>query len=229
MSLPRILITGASGFIGRHLLEVLKEDFEIIGLARRSQVHCGAPIHKNITWNQVDIADREALKAVFRDIRESGGAQYVMHLAAHYDFTGEDHPEYYRTNVDGLRNVLDLCRRLRPRCFIFSSSTAACLFPEPGQALTENSVPDGDHIYYESRVVPRIVDDQIVGLAVNARIARLHDEQGDAVEVAVCAARASGDEDLIRRTLAGETEAFSGGTGDHHCRMSSCLHVEAMM
>ena len=48
MALPRILVTGASGFIGRHLLEALKEDFQIIGLARRSQIRCGAPFHSNI-------------------------------------------------------------------------------------------------------------------------------------------------------------------------------------
>ena len=44
-------------------------------------------------------------------IRLLGGAETVVHLAAHYDFTGEEHPEYQRTNVEGLRNTLDLSRR----------------------------------------------------------------------------------------------------------------------
>ena len=60
MELPRLIITGASGFIGRHLLDYFKEDFRIVGLARRSQLHCGAPVHNNITWYQVDIGDRSA-------------------------------------------------------------------------------------------------------------------------------------------------------------------------
>jgi nucleoside-diphosphate-sugar epimerase len=147
MELPRLIVTGSSGFIGRHLLDYFKEEFQIIGLARRTQLHCGAPVHKNITWYQVDIGDREDLSAAFQYIRESGGADYVIHLAAHYDFTGENHPEYQRTNVDGMRNVLEECRSLDLKRLIFSSSLAACAFPEAGKLLTETSPPDGDHIY----------------------------------------------------------------------------------
>ncbi len=147
MALPRLILTGASGFIGRHLLDAFKEEFRIVGLARRSQLHCGAPVHNNITWYQVDIGDKNSLAAAFRYIRESGGADYVIHLAAHYDFTGENHPEYTRTNVEGMRNVLDECRSLNLKRFIFSSSLAACQFPNPGKVLTETNPPDGDHVY----------------------------------------------------------------------------------
>ena len=49
--------------------------------------------------------------------------------------------------MDGLRNVLELCKELRPDSFVFASSLAACAFPPPGKALTEESPPDGDHIY----------------------------------------------------------------------------------
>jgi nucleoside-diphosphate-sugar epimerase len=147
MKLPRLVITGASGFIGRHLLESLKERYRIVGMARRSQSRCGAPFHDNITWFQVDIGDREPLAKAFEAIRESGGADILIHLAAHYDFTGEDHPEYWRTNVEGLRNVLEESRRLKLDRFVFASSVAACDFPPPGTFLTEDSPPDGDHIY----------------------------------------------------------------------------------
>ena len=147
MSLPRLVITGASGFIGRRLLEGFKESFDIVGLARRSQARCGAPFHDNISWFQADIGDPKSLATAFRFVRETGGADYVIHLAAHYDFTGDDHPEYWRTNVDGLRNVLEECRDLDLDRFVFASSVAACQFPESGTVLTEQSPPDGDHVY----------------------------------------------------------------------------------
>jgi nucleoside-diphosphate-sugar epimerase len=147
MELPRLIITGASGFIGRQLLDFFKEDFLVVALARRSQLQCGAAVHPNITWYQVDIGDREPLAAAFGYIRDSGGADYVVHLAAHYDFTGDNHPEYWRTNVEGMRNVLDECRNLALKRFIFSSSLAACSFPRRGEVLTEKSPPDGEHIY----------------------------------------------------------------------------------
>ncbi|HPS77499.1 MAG TPA: NAD(P)-dependent oxidoreductase [Thermoanaerobaculaceae bacterium] len=147
MSLPRLVVTGASGFIGRHLLAELKERYQIIGLGRRSQYEAGAPVHSNITWYQADIGDRASLAAVFDDIREHGGAELLLHLAAHYDFTGDEHPEYWRTNVEGLRNVLEVSKGLGLRRFIFASSVAASRFPAPGRALTEASIPDGEHIY----------------------------------------------------------------------------------
>lgn len=147
MPLPRLVITGSSGFIGRYLLDYLKEDFRIVGLDLRSQLRGGVSFHDNVSWYQVDIGSREPLAAAFEYIRESGGADYVIHLAAHYDFTGEKDPEYWRTNVEGTRNVLEECRDLQLKRFIFASSVAACQFPPPGKALTEASPPDGDHVY----------------------------------------------------------------------------------
>ncbi len=147
----RIVVTGASGFIGRHLLDALKDSCRVYGIARRSQVRSGAPIHPNITWFQVDIAERESLAGSFRAIREAGGADVVVHLAAHYDFTGDKHPEYWRTNIDGLRNVLEESVGLNVGQFLFASSVAACAFPARGEALTESSAPDGEHIYAVSK------------------------------------------------------------------------------
>ncbi|GAB4222817.1 MAG: hypothetical protein Kow0062_21580 [Acidobacteriota bacterium] len=147
MRTPRILVTGSSGFIGRHLLDAIKDDWIVYGIARRSQARSGAPVHPNIHWLQVDIGDREALRRAFATIRHDGPLDMVLHLAAHYDFTGEEDPEYWRTNVDGLRNVLDECRVSPPGRFIFSSSVAACRFPPPGGTVDESSPPDGDHVY----------------------------------------------------------------------------------
>jgi len=154
MGLPGLVITGSSGFLGRHLLERLEDDYRIFGIARRSPAQTGAPIHRNITWFQVDIADRDALATAFRRIREQGGAERVIHLAAHYDFTGEDHPEYRRTNVDGMRNVLEECRELHLKRFVFASSVAACDFlstKNPARVVDEATAADASHPYGRSK------------------------------------------------------------------------------
>ena len=151
MTLPRLILTGASGFVGRHLLEAICDDWTVYGIARRSQARCGAPTHPNLSWFQVDIGDREALADVFGKIKGAGGADVVVHLAAHYDFTGEDHPEYFRTNVDGLRNTLDLSADIGVKQFFFSSSVAACELPPLGKTLDETSPPDGRHIYAQTK------------------------------------------------------------------------------
>jgi nucleoside-diphosphate-sugar epimerase len=145
------VITGASGFLGRHLVAALRDRYVIFGIARRTPGAVGLAPHRNVTWYQVDVADREPLEAVFRSLRQVPGPKIVIHLAAHYDFTGENSPEYERTNVHGLRNVLELSRALVPELFVFTSSLAACAFPRPGTALTEQTPPDGDHHYAVSK------------------------------------------------------------------------------
>ncbi|MFH1853121.1 MAG: NAD(P)-dependent oxidoreductase, partial [Candidatus Neomarinimicrobiota bacterium] len=149
--LPCILVTGASGFIGRNFLEAVKNDFRIHALARRPQQEVGIPLHSNIKWYLVDIADRNHLTKIFNEIRESGCVDYVFHLAGYYDFGNGPSPEYERTNVNGTRNVLELTRSLAIKRFIFASSIAACNFPVPGTALTEDSPLDADYPYAWSK------------------------------------------------------------------------------
>ena len=151
MSLSRVLVTGSSGFLGRHLLDELKFDHRVFGIARRTPAFTGAPLHRNITWFQADIRDRAGLKRVFRTIKEEGGVETVIHLAAHYDFTGDNHPDYLRTNVEGLRNVLDESRHLDLRRFIFASSVAACDFQTRNRTVDETTPPDGTHYYAISK------------------------------------------------------------------------------
>jgi nucleoside-diphosphate-sugar epimerase len=151
MALPTLLVTGASGFIGRHVVAALQRTHRIHALARRSPFEARAPEGGNITWHQVDLGDEAPLDGVFREIAAGGGVDNVLHLAAYYDFAGRDDPEYQRTNVDGLRHVLERCRALKPRRFIFASSLAACDFPAPGTVLNERSPVDGRHPYARSK------------------------------------------------------------------------------
>ncbi|MEN8165608.1 MAG: NAD(P)-dependent oxidoreductase, partial [Acidobacteriota bacterium] len=120
-------------------------------LARRSQAQCGAPVHPNINWTQVDIAESEPLAASLDWIRAEGPIKAFIHLAAHYDFTGRSSVEYQRTNIDGLSNTLDLARGLGLRRFIFASSVAACPFPAPGQSITEQTLPEAKNPYARSK------------------------------------------------------------------------------
>jgi len=147
----RLLITGASGFIGRHLLRELMQQHRIFAVARGRAEQATAPTHRNIEWLQGDISVRTDVLALLERVRAAGGVDLVIHLAGYYDFTGEDAPEYLRTNVEGLRNLLDISRRLAPRRFVFSSSVAACDFTVPGQAITEATAAEGQSFYARSK------------------------------------------------------------------------------
>jgi nucleoside-diphosphate-sugar epimerase len=145
--LPGIVVTGASGFIGRHFVIAVSGKYRLFCIARRSQKEVGIPYHDNIHWLQVDVTNRKNLMNVFAYIKDHGGADYVLHLAGYYDFTNKENPAYEKTNVTGTRNVLDMSKLLGIKRFIFSGSLAACKFPPKGKALTENSPPDADFPY----------------------------------------------------------------------------------
>jgi hypothetical protein len=89
--------------------------------------------------------------AAFDQVRQDGGADVLVHLAGHYDFTGQRHPDYQAVNVVGMRHVLDATARIGVPTVVFTSSVAACQFPPAGQSLTEDSPPDGDTPYAESK------------------------------------------------------------------------------
>jgi len=149
--LPGIVVTGASGFIGRHFIESARGKYRLFCLARRSQKEAGIPVDKNIRWTQVDIAEWDNLREVVRCIKTHGSADFVLHLAGYYNFNYNPHPEYKRTNVDGTQHILKLGKLIGIKRFIFASSLAACNFPPAGQSVTEETSPDASFPYAWSK------------------------------------------------------------------------------
>jgi nucleoside-diphosphate-sugar epimerase len=149
--LPSIIVTGASGIVGRNFLEAAKRDFLIYAIARRSQREAGVAVHPNIRWIQVDIGNWLSLSWVMHNIEQQGGADYILHLAAYYDFEYVDHPEYERTNIKGTRYVLEQAKILRVKRFIFASSIAASNFPAPGEEINEKTPVDAAYAYAASK------------------------------------------------------------------------------
>lgn len=149
--LPGILVTGASGFIGRHFVIAVSNKFRLFCIARRSQKEAGVPHNDNIHWLQADITKWKDVQSIFEYIKDHGGADYVLHLAGYYDFTLKDNPVYEEVNVTGTRYTLDLAKLMKIKRFIFSSSVAACKFPPSGKALTKESPADADFPYAHSK------------------------------------------------------------------------------
>ena len=146
-----ILITGASGFIGRYLVEIYKEKYKIFAIARRSIEESNIAYHHNIHWLQCDITNKERLKEVAEYILNHGGISYVIHLAAYYDFDYKDRPEYDLTNIKGTEYILEMAKRLKPKRFLYASSLAACNFPKKGKIINEKTEPDADFAYARSK------------------------------------------------------------------------------
>lgn len=150
-NLPTLIITGASGFIGKNFLEMMKDNYRIFAMARRSRKEAGIPFHQNIKWIQCDISNIVAVKKVKNYILEEGGGDFLVHLAAYYDFEYKDNPEYHKTNIIGTRNILEMAEDLELKRFVFISSLAACNFPQKNQAVSETTDPDADFAYARSK------------------------------------------------------------------------------
>jgi nucleoside-diphosphate-sugar epimerase len=144
---PTIVVTGASGFLGSRLVRVLAARHRVVAIDRQPRSDAGFDDDPNVVWHRIDLADADAVGNTFDRIRGEGGAHALVHLAAYYDFTGEDHPEYRRTNVEAMRLVVESSVDLGLRQFVFASSIAACDFSKPGHPITEETPPHGPHLY----------------------------------------------------------------------------------
>lgn len=111
----RAYVTGASGFIGGHVVRVLRD--------------AGWHVEEEF----VDVGDRNGL------CRAMDGCDAVFHLAALYAFRG-DPREFERVNVDGTRNVLEAARSAGVARVVHTSSCATC-GPVAGRPATEADSP----------------------------------------------------------------------------------------
>jgi len=148
MTKPIIVITGASGFIGSAVCVDLAKDFMVIAIDRREpteQLRRAAP---RVIWHIIDIADNQAISKAFAQTKNDfGQIDFVIHLAAYYDFGTDWVPEYQRTNVDGTAKVIDASIKEGVRRLIFASSIAAMEPPAIGSYLTEES-PTSEFLPY---------------------------------------------------------------------------------
>ncbi|HMQ50982.1 MAG TPA: NAD(P)-dependent oxidoreductase [Anaerolineae bacterium] len=151
MTRPGMIITGAAGFVGRCLLEAFQPDYEIYAIDRRHPRESNAPQGAHIHWFQADISQHETLCPLFNFIKDQSNIDFLLHLAGYYDFSGDDHPEYRRSNIEGMHNVVEMATVFNLKRFIFTSSVAACPFPTPGEAITEATAPTGTPPYSRSK------------------------------------------------------------------------------
>lgn len=148
---PTIVITGASGFLGSRLVRKLAANHRVVAIDRQPRSDAGFDDDPNIVWHRIDLADPPSVRRVFGDIVNEGRVKAVIHLAAYYNFTDDNHDEYRRANVDATRLVVQASLVLEPEQFIFASSVAACPFSAPGRPIDEDTPPDGDHIYARTK------------------------------------------------------------------------------
>src|SRR3989339_272165 len=96
----KIFVTGASGFIGQHLVNyLLEKKYEVFALVR-SPFHDLLDFNKNLHLVYGDITQKDTLKKIIPE------NCYIVNLAANQYHKKKS----WLVNVEGIRNLLEACR-----------------------------------------------------------------------------------------------------------------------
>jgi nucleoside-diphosphate-sugar epimerase len=121
----KILITGATGFIGSHLCERLKQIGAVVhGISRTSR----APTSEGIQWWHGDVGDVEVLRRMFKEIKPDT----VFHLASHvYGAPNLEHvlPAFH-ANLQSTVNLLTAGAEIGCRRMVLTGSLAEPVYEQ---------------------------------------------------------------------------------------------------
>ena len=129
-----VLITGGGGFLGSHLARRLHEMGHNVSVLGRRRY---PDLPENIIQLQVDLRDPKAVSDACRE------QDSVFHAGALPGIWGTKE-DFYRTNVDGTRHVIEGCLKHRVRKLIFTSSPSV-IYDQTDMENVDESAPYPSH------------------------------------------------------------------------------------
>ena len=152
-------VTGATGFIGRHLLvHLLARKGDIYCLVRKSSLHRFEQLRerfgddgKRLIAVQGDLAKPMLGVAPAQRKVLTGKVKHFFHLAAIYDLAGDARSQTL-ANVEGTRHALELAAEVKAGCFHHTSSIAAAgLYPGVFREDMFAEAEGLDHPYFKTK------------------------------------------------------------------------------
>ncbi|MBF0361311.1 MAG: NAD-dependent epimerase/dehydratase family protein [Oligoflexia bacterium] len=145
--LSKVLVTGASGLVGSHVMEFFQShNIEVFALVRKSS---DLKFLKSIGAKLIegDIADLEGLTKIFAEFDS------IIHVAAKVGDWGEL-SDFYKTNVKGTLNVLKACHTNKIKNIILTGSISS-YGEEDYSGKKDESYPNNSHYdYFLDKVFP---------------------------------------------------------------------------
>jgi nucleoside-diphosphate-sugar epimerase len=178
MSEKKVLVCGAGGFIGGHLVKRLKDEgFSVIGVDLKEHEFTKLPVDEFILG---DLRDQNLCKEIVKDIDEiyqlaadMGGAGYI--------FTGEHDADVMHNSATINLNILHYSRLNSVKKIFYSSS--ACIYPEYNQMDPDNPKCSEDSAYpaapdseygWEKLFSERLYHSYYRNYGLEVRVARFH-------------------------------------------------------
>ena len=159
------LITGATGFLGRHLLQSLdadSSDWNLAALVR--DPHTWEGYEWNSHFDDVDLITGDITDAhnalPHHCERRDLDVDIVFHLAGKVEHSRKNPDPLFATNVDGTLSVIRAAHQLDCRLVVISTSGTVACFDEPGQSADEDAPFCRDVVdrwpYYRSKIAMEI-------------------------------------------------------------------------
>jgi dolichol-phosphate mannosyltransferase len=140
--MKRVVITGATGFVGANLARRLLDDGHELHLLVRPGYKPWriAEIHHDVRLHELHLHDTETTLAIIGKIRP----EWIFHLAVHGAYSWEkDWEQMIRTNVQGTMSLLSACLQTGFETFVNTGSSSEYGFknhaPTETEALDPNS------------------------------------------------------------------------------------------
>ncbi|MSQ11604.1 MAG: NAD-dependent epimerase/dehydratase family protein [Dehalococcoidia bacterium] len=155
----KVLVTGATGFVGNHVAQALAGR----GAAVRVLARSGSPhlTRLNTGWELVlgDVQDPASVREAVR------GCDAVFHVAARYSFWPTGVRSYYATNVVGTRNVLQAALEAGVKRVVHTSSWVTVGKNRSGGLSTEADTPSRSELRGAYRWTKYLAEQEALGYA----------------------------------------------------------------
>ncbi len=135
----RVLVTGAGGFIGRHLVPALGAGDALVHALLHPGEDASSVIAPGVKVLRADVRDARAADAA---VRAAGSLDVVYHLAGLVPTPGLARADYVATNVEGTRHVLRAAAAAGARHVVHASSVAV------------HGVPPRSHVDEDAPIAP---------------------------------------------------------------------------
>ncbi len=163
--MKKILVTGASGFLGWHVCRFSQENWQVVGAFKDKRE--GIPPKTDAI--QLDLTNKDLTWKALKETRPTA----VFHLAAHSDtgFCEKRTWEGYQLNVEATTRLVEMCAERRIR-FVFTSSEQVFDGLKGNYAETDLAKPSNEYGKQKLTAEKRV--EEIYPDAVIARISVLY-------------------------------------------------------
>lgn len=103
--MKKILVTGSEGFVGQHLVNLLKKSYLVIGLSRNTTL----PPQENLQYVIGDILDKDKVYEILKKHLPDA----IIHLAGIAKTWGNDPQEVFNINLLGTLNIYETVLKLK--------------------------------------------------------------------------------------------------------------------